>query len=118
METLEKERLYNRILHNANGNTAYALNDAVDRLYYAEKKTNELFEENKKLKNKVTSLESAQKWIPLGERMPEHDIECLVCDAGLSIFMSMLSEGVWYTDGYAVDVTHWMPLPEPPEVKE
>lgn len=72
------------------------------------------------------------RWIPVGERLPKlqswgastvvlglikienapsmnklHDLTlCVYCD-----------NGIWSMPGRYVAITHWMPLPEPPEVK-
>lgn len=67
-----------------------------------------------------------QEWIPVSERLPELNTDVLVCDAKYGYF------GVWSLGRYKNkdalyweddggwfksldDVTHWMPLPEPPK---
>jgi len=61
------------------------------------------------------------EWISVKDRMPEDGKEVLFCD-GSSIMVGRYNgdEKFWeLTDAnmiaYAVDITHWMPLPEPPE---
>ena len=66
------------------------------------------------------------KWIPVEERLPERYIRVLAwvkCDPhehphGIGFIGSM---GFWSLDELrhdpSAEVTHWMPLPEPPEVK-
>lgn len=70
-----------------------------------------------------------QEWIPVSERLPEDGkislITYLRYDNGkpISDGMAVRSNGVWYwwyeegidTEEVAVEVTHWMPLPEPPK---
>lgn len=66
----------------------------------------------------------AQQWIPVTERLPDTDKDVLVYATtkfigGFKIAIDKLEEGeqhpIWlYTHGW-FEVTHWMPLPEPPE---
>lgn len=64
----------------------------------------------------------AQKWIPVSERLPEENDYYLCCVKSFCFpgrtYINILKcdnngfmEGHIYTD----DVTHWMPLPEPPK---
>lgn len=65
------------------------------------------------------------KWIPVAERLPDVGDRCL-CNVKSfafpgSFYQALLKydkfgfmEGCIYTD----DVTHWMPLPEPPKEVE
>lgn len=65
-----------------------------------------------------------QRWIPVTERLPDTDKDVLVYATtkfigGSKIAIDKLEEGeqrpIWlYTHGW-FEVTHWMPLPEPPE---
>ena len=66
------------------------------------------------------------KWISVKERLPEKDQYVLISN-GKSICVGELfllpytltGDLMWVTDnGFVRDVTHWMPLPEPPEVEE
>ena len=66
----------------------------------------------------------ARRWIPVTERMPDTDKDVLVYATakfigGSKMAIDKLEEGeqrpIWlYTHGW-FEVTHWMPLPEPPE---
>lgn len=56
------------------------------------------------------------EWIKCTENLPEQGIKCLVFDAEtkyISINIIM-EDGKWYV-GY--NITHWMPLPQPPKEK-
>ena len=75
---------------------------------------------------------TVQKWIPVTERLPESKEKILVYGGNIDIwhngvkqpmpsiftgYMRGLDEGwfTWDSDYYISDVTHWMPLPEPPK---
>lgn len=61
-----------------------------------------------------------QKWIPVSERLPENDqyALCLFTDGSYHVFQWNYIDWMW-NDGcewwQEKDVTHWMPLPEPPK---
>lgn len=79
----------------------------------------------------LVAKESAEllerRWIPVTERLPEdHAGRCLVCASvphGSVIFIGLYFASVhsWLSDlpyySPLPPVTHWMPLPEPPEVE-
>lgn len=52
-------------------------------------------------------------WIPCAERMPEPQTVCIISNGKFvaAAYPFMLDRG------YAESITHWMPLPEPPEVE-
>ena len=63
-------------------------------------------------------LPTVQKWIPVAERLPEDGARVLTaCDDGLTRLG--ISKGgfpsVVNREHRFSDVTHWMPLPEPPK---
>ena len=68
------------------------------------------------------------EWIPVTERLPENiGEEVLVCNSeygksGLGFVTVAVYDGsdwleCWQRETYLVDITHWMPLPESPEVE-
>lgn len=78
-----------------------------------------LFKANKR----IAELEAERRWIPVSERLPERDGFYLVLEnvnqvAGYYHWCKVFG---WNTDGGRTNiqsVTHWMPLPEPPEVEK
>ena len=70
------------------------------------------------VKNGVT----VQEWIPVTERLPEKGQEVLVFDTreNWTGFAWLRPDETWTALGFDFpfdlgEVTHWMPLPEPPE---
>lgn len=60
------------------------------------------------------------QWIPVDERLPEISEDVLVCDDGVVWISSraVWDDGKFWAAGLPIiKPTHWMPLPEPPEVK-
>ena len=83
---------------------------------------------------RITQLEAELKeerrWIPVGERLPEPDKKVLAIVSGrwenitfdrAYELMSWSSDEGWIMEAWPEledpEVTHWMPLPKPPEEK-
>jgi hypothetical protein len=73
-------------------------------------------------------LRNPPRWIPVQERLPEEGVVVLAylpkqADVESGVYAAMLSKlqtlkGTFSTSfGFGFEATHWMPLPEPPEVK-
>ena len=79
-----------------------------------------LAESSDKLKNMRTMTEE-QRWIPVTEGLPEcnESVVCYSTKWGGRCFVGYRGyiSGDWIEDGilHLGDVTHWMPLPEPPK---
>ena len=72
----------------------------------------------------ISALREQPRWIPVTERLPEVGTTVLTLDKFGHIhdrYMYRHQDGTaLFTAEYLVtskDVTHWMPLPEPPEVE-
>jgi len=70
--------------------------------------------------DRIAELEESQRWIPVGERLPEDRLNVLTVSRGGLIISCFIDEyKMWYAPcADRLNVTHWMPLPEPPEVQE
>lgn len=78
----------------------------------------------------IAVLQEKTRWIPVEERLPEISnswgvsdvVLCIISDPsgypppnpGLCVY---LKDGKWTCHGQIVRVTHWMPLPDGPEVE-
>ena len=69
---------------------------------------------------KDCELTKVSDWIPCIERMPEYDSEVIVTD-GNYVWRDKcydFGDGLCFYDDNDSSATHWMPLPDMPEVKE
>ena len=72
----------------------------------------------------VTDANVGSKWIPVTERLPEKGEVVLACGkrhATSGMFQGALRNNpkLWHWKGNTLkEVTHWMPLPEPPKEVE
>ena len=91
--------------------------DEIERLKNENKQYQNIFDLQKAT---IERLQAERRWIPVSERLPEIGFTglCQVAGNGYVIarYAPYDSEGGWTSDeiGYCF-VTHWMPLPEPPE---
>ena len=60
-----------------------------------------------------------RRWIPVEERVPEDGVRVLAHYDG-RVFTAERFEGIWHWiegNTFTPHVEHWMPMPEPPDVK-
>ena len=76
-------------------------------------------------RKKIEELETASKWIPVSERLPEQHSSVIVYRKTKRFSMLHYSNALGFHfydsewgDVTVDDVTHWMPLPEPPKEKD
>jgi hypothetical protein len=68
----------------------------------------------------ATDTKVGDKWISVDDRLPENDAKVLVCDTREDYVSSWVyfGDGLWFGEEVVwttKDITHWMPLPEPPK---
>ena len=79
----------------------------------------------------VENTPTVSEWISVEERLPEPFEVVLVayidtndpygnCNIGMTSWTGVLNhgKGTWNYYGPAIEITHWIPLPEQPEVNE
>lgn len=71
------------------------------------------------------ALQNQPFWIPVEEKLPEEFVSVLVYMPDEKPMPTvhegfLAREGMWYANHFdrePMEITHWMPLPEPPEVE-
>ena len=112
--------------HDYNGwvETAVELEEAADAI----EELSRLYAEERNAAVELTGeLASKPRWIPVTEKLPETNVTVIVTD-GRSTGMGWIDsydwedyrgiERIWYAPNTLVaenNITHWMPLPEPPK---
>ena len=76
--------------------------------------------------NYVPAVDAAPKWISVQDRLPEDAggaVDAVLVTDGFLIHMAYFNHGTWYfcesgemKEEMFYNVTHWMPLPEPPKM--
>ncbi len=70
---------------------------------------------------RIAELEAERRWIPVSERLPDKRLPVLVYTIYGETYSAMLLGEVWtglHRDFRKGEITHWMPLPEPPKERE
>lgn len=90
--------------------------EAVNLIEQAADAIEELTRENESLAKSVNEASEIlrKRWIPVAEQLPSEDGFTLIFTAHGNPGVCYFTNGWW--GGYDKDgITHWMPLPEPPE---
>lgn len=75
--------------------------------------------DNEKVSNHlVANGVTVQEWIPVAERLPEENVRVLVHISGKRSYTTLDTDRLLYRNWvrWCNEVTHWMPLPEPPKM--
>ena len=68
----------------------------------------------------IARLREERRWVPVGERLPEEEVDCLVFHEFRKEFrIAFLYKGDWWEGACRItgNVKHWMPLTPGPEGK-
>jgi len=72
----------------------------------------------KEMMQEIAMSNAPSGWISVDDRLPKKNLIVLTCNCHIDepAWMSAQCDGEWHaTDGTSVEVTHWMPFPEPPK---
>ena len=58
---------------------------------------------------------TVQEWISVNDRLPEQGEEAICIAADGDMMIGKYTEWGWMFPCYFEDLTHWMPIPEPPK---
>lgn len=68
----------------------------------------------------IAALREQPRWIPVEERLPDKRMDVLIftwdCDTYIADYIPSVKQW-WVENDLRSDVSHWMPLTEPPEVE-
>ena len=84
---------------------------------------NRLYDRIEQLEKENEALSEAPHWwhwISVKDRLPESGVDVLVFTDDYCAYTAHY-DGYWWLSGeptLSYNVTHWMPLPEPPEMQE
>ena len=82
------------------------------------------FEDYEALQQRLAAAEAKiPKWIPVSDSLPKECHAVLICKDGDETGYGYRLNNDWYEENellaaYNITVTHWMPLPEPPNNEE
>lgn len=86
---------------------------------------NEYIYDTNAVLDSIDSQPTVNQWIPVTERLPETNATVGIFTKSRSIYLGVYTvrHGTWREEGFIVapgfmrisNVTHWMPMPEPPK---
>jgi len=94
-------------------NFEYAVEDAVSD-YTMACGASQKHQARRNLEDYIAELEAARRWIPVSERLPKEKQSVLALDRTGTAYHWEYSKCL--SNIFVGYYTHWMPLPEPPEV--
>ena len=68
-----------------------------------------------KLAIEALEKENGVEWISVDDRLPEQGEEAICIAADGDMMIGKYTEWGWMFPCYFEDLTHWMPIPEPPK---
>ncbi len=119
VEYIERDALLKKAI--AGRRFVFTMKDALNDTYIVETCYKDLVD----IVNSIPAadVEPAKRWIPCSEKMPEEGEDVLLWDSfdKTTFTGHYYKYDGWTVDGYDVgrfpfDITHWRPLPEPPEM--
>ena len=63
----------------------------------------------------ITRGVTVQEWISVEDRLPEQGEEAICIAADGDMMIGKYTEWGWMFPCYFEEITHWMPIPEPPK---
>ena len=95
-------------------NFEYAVEDAVSD-YTMACGASQKHQARRNLEDYIAELEAARRWIPVSERLPKEKQSVLALDRTGTAYHWEYSKCL--SNIFVGYYTHWMPLPNPPEVQ-
>lgn len=116
-----KDLKFEETLNGYIANQCVAVGVDPDALYKTAKLNAQLQREIEEMRHLAAFRRTESGWIRVKDRLPEPGVKVLVVNTAEEIYIAEYKwESFWLEPDY-IDisiVTHWMQLPEPPEVEE
>ena len=105
--------------HTAKERTVAAMTNEEAAVWFEARLKNIAMPGAREMHKMAISALQAWEWISVDDRLPDesYPVLCVTSAGGMMIARYGHKYGSWHVSG-SIDITHWMPLPEPPEVKK